>query len=370
LTLNDATQYFSYQNVTNGRVEASSVPPVLGTLSTSNGIFNLNATRGQQNPGPGGYVIEIPGRAALLRPGAAFEPLVPSVAANTCVQLNGPTTFQFISLGSPAQFDLNPRVAYGSLQAQSGGTDWSFSNVKMFTVDGTSLPSTSIPAGVCAESLAGSVISIPITQINSLGNSVSGTMTAAVGPSGFFLMDQGQGNPLLDGAYAGSAGPYGLVGIIQPASPIDTSSVVGKKYLGFKYNPINTIDLGIKDTWPLSFGQIAGTGTTLIGGAFPNDDITQIPATNISIDLGAQDPQNNGLYKSVTVTLPDSYAACSGQPYGGTDASGQPTCVFPGVAVVGTAEGKYAIFVVANDKSLATRGYTPLATFDLILYQQ
>jgi hypothetical protein len=115
----------------------------------------------------------------------------------------------------------------------------------------------------------------------------------------------------------------------------------------------------------------------MTGGAYPNDDVTQTPPSNITIDLGTQDSSNNGLYKSVTVTVPDTYRTCIQQPYGGTDANGKPTCIFQGEAVAGNPSGKYAVFVTVNDLGLQSYAdtavgghFTPYGAMDFFLYQQ
>jgi hypothetical protein len=105
------------------------------------------------------------------------------------------------------------------------------------------------------------------------------------------------------------------------------------------------------------------------GGLFPNDDPRQTPPGNISMDLGQQDSSTNGLYKSVTVTMPDAYNGCTGQSYGGTDANGNPTCILHGVAIAGQVEGKYVLYVSLADRSLETLKL-PGAALEYFLYQQ
>jgi hypothetical protein len=91
----------------------------------------------------------------------------------------------------------------------------------------------------------------------------------------------------------------------------------------------------------------------LMGGDFPNDDVTQTPNSNLSITLGKEDGTYNGLYLNVSVTASDPAQNCAnynGYPSGvmptsGISAQGYNTCTFPGIAVAGNPEGKYAIFV-------------------------
>jgi hypothetical protein len=144
---------------------------------------------------------------------------------------------------------------------------------------------------------------------------------------------------------------------------------VAAKYAGFEFDPID-VTLNRAGSLPVAFGQTAGSGTVITGGAYPNDDVAQTAPSNITLDLGQQDGTSNGLYKNVTVTVPDTFSACATTSFGGTDASGKPTCIFHGVAVAGDPNGKFVIFVTVNDVSLAISHYTADAALEFFLYQQ
>jgi hypothetical protein len=370
LSFDDSSKFYSLQNV--GRGSAA----VLGSFAGSS--FVSMTTNGSTTPGNGGYAVEISGQAAVVRPGNNTIAPVVAVETSNCLTVAKPTTYQFISLGTPDETDPIPHVAYGSLQAATSGVTWNFSNLEMYAFDGTDLKPTALPAGGCGLTAEGFAVTIsPSAATNNL------LTVAQVSPSGYFIMDQGQGEPVnfsFTATPPAATGPLGLVGAQQPSSQLTTSAVVAGQYLGFQFDAVlNTI--GLAGTLPVAFGQTsagqaAGTGTTMNGGAYPNDEITQNPAANITIDLGVQDSANNGLYKSVTVTVPDTYKACIQQPYGGTDANGNPTCIFQGEAVVGNPNGKYAIFVTVNDVSLQNRTnsiaqhLTKYAAMDFFLYQQ
>uniref|UniRef100_A0A372IJY6 Lipoprotein n=1 Tax=Paracidobacterium acidisoli TaxID=2303751 RepID=A0A372IJY6_9BACT len=390
IALDDSSKFFSYQNTEHeGAVIAGSpshTPPLAATLGsfTGSSFYSLTAN-GSTTPGDAGYALEVPGEAVVLRPGN--NTIAPAVGVETsnCLTLTKPTTYQFISLGTPDPDStdggggpaLGPYVAYGSVTAQTNGVTWNFTNLQMFAFDGTNLNATALPAGGCGETALGFAVTIaPSAATNNLNYSLQAS------PSGYFMVDQDQGAPTLFDFAPAQTGPLGLVGVEQPSSQLSTSAVAGAKYLGFEYDAIDDIVLGLPGTLPVAFGQTgasgaSGSGTAITGGAYPNDDVTQTPAANITIDLGTQDSANNGLYKSVTVTVPDTYKACIQQPYGGTDANGNPTCIFKGEAVVGNPGGKYAIFVTVNDLSLQnypdprTGGHvTPYGAMDFFLYQQ
>ena len=199
----------------------------------------------------------------------------------------------------------------------------------------------------CAQSTLG----FAVTAASNSTNPPIATVTMGFGPSGFFLEDNGsqQGSP--QGVVPSNAlgAGVGAIGIVQPSSPVSTSSVVGARYLGFFYEPIPAPSTTSQVTQLVSFGCSGSScanppsPTSIVGGVFPNDDPTQQPAQNISINLGPQDPQNNGLYPSAQVTI-----------------SGVS---LPAVAIVGNPENKYAILLIAQD----TLNVSPVAIY---LFQQ
>ncbi len=404
LTLDDTNNYFSYQNVghdaNNNALGVPGLPlpvPVTGGTAGS-GFFSLTPNVAGSPDGSGGYVVEIPGEGALVRPntqtviasGSVQVPSTPMVAPTvfaasaSCPVLSGNETFQFIALGSQLQNDIYEHVVYGSVQVSGTGTAYTFSNLNMYGFAGDSLSPDALPVGNCGTTQEGYAISMVAPEQYTYylnGNAVSKvtdnfTLTTAISPSGLFIMDQGQGDPYIDsssfGAGIGVSGATDLqelVGVVQPASPLSASSLVGAKYLGFEYDALD-VSLNRAASNPVMFGQTAGSGTVMTGGGYANDDVTQTPVSNITIDLGQQDSANNGLYKNVIVTVPDTYDGCNNVPFGGTDANGNPTCTFPGVAVAGTVAGKFVIFVSVNDLSQSIAHYSPYATLQFFLYQQ
>jgi hypothetical protein len=370
VVLDDANQFFTYADISippydqNGGSQLSY--PIEGNFNGASGFLNL--TLNGMSKGSGGYAIEIPGRAAILRPGNDSTLPVISVAASTsaCQGLAQQTTFEFLPLGSlPADRTLT-YADYGTIQMNSNGLTWSFSNLQMFAWDGTSLNPPTPATGLCSYTKEGYVTTIsPSKETQNL------PWTVSVGPTGYMVIDQGQGNgPAYDGPTVAdpTIGPYGLVGFPEPVSQLDTSSLVSGSYIGFTYDAYAG-EIGRPATQPIAF--TGGSGTVATGGLYPNDDVTQTPPAAITMDLGAQDSKTNGFYPSVTVTMPDVYGGCILQSYGGTDANGNPTCIAHGVAIAASIEGKYVLFVSLKDRSMETISSGLVgADLEYFLYQQ
>jgi hypothetical protein len=344
LTINHTTNSFSASDY------AAQLVPANGLFAFDGGFLNFSQT----NPSPAfqadGFAIEIPGRVAFFRPGfnsfnstqntttSASSP-VAAVPGN-CLGLFD-VTFQFVSLPT-AKWNGASDVAYGSVQVNSvqmgdNGSTWNFSNLTQFTLGNIQTQSQATLAdGVCAQSAVGEVVSIPPSSTGS-GN----TITVAVGPSGILIINNG---PEISGT----------VGLIQPSSALNMSSLLSANYLGFISEPAIPIPLsGLPTANQIASFDCSNSGCkasgSLVGGAFPNDDPTQPANTNITINLGTQNATNNGLFDGATLTIPDPTSACTAPGVPGTDAQGNPTCALPAAAISGNPENKFAIFLIAQD---------------------
>src|SRR6267143_2054296 len=78
--------------------------------------------------------------------------------------------------------------------------------------------------------------------------------------------------------------------------------------------------------------------TGICGGNYDLDDL-KVPGTPFLMELGPEDQTNFGLYKSATIHILDPNKVCN--PTG--------ICALPAVAIVGNPEGKFAIFLIAQD---------------------
>lgn len=346
LTLNNTSNTFSYQPVT---YPASPNAPVSGTIQASHGFTALTA-----NGGPVGYALEVVGRFAILRPGGVNTAPVLAVPEISCYQITGRSRFQYV--GIPADINAGPTLGYGSVVAStdSTGTSWQFENMQGNIVQG--------PATFSAKcGTASSQAAISFTGQQSVLNNVWANpatiptahtnSTISIGPSGFFVADQSDPTQAL---------PTGasVVGVIEPTSALSTSDIALQQYLGFVYQEATPIGLNgvpptLALTFPVAFGLTGSGGTLLVGGDFPNEDVTQAPNSDMSIVLGNQDPTYNGLYQNASITVLDPTENCANyqgpgeNATSGVNAEGYYTCTFPAVAVVGNPGGKYGIFITA-----------------------
>jgi hypothetical protein len=364
LTLDNTNGVFSYQPVT---YPASATT---GSIQVTNGFITLGTT--------GGYALEVEGRAAVLRPGGVTTPVVFTIPQTSCYPITGRVRFQYLPMSiGPSQTVVaaGAGLDYGSVGASTDATgkSWQFDDMQ-----GTVVSGPVSFAGTC--STASNQATISFTGQQSILNDLWGGATAAitantqsniwVGPSGFFVADQS--NP-------GAASPLGasVAGVVEPPSALNTTDVASKKYLGFAYEAAtvggsNGAVAAPTNTSPVAFGQIvASSGTTMTGGEFPYDDVTQPPNVDTVINLGSQSATYNGLYLSVSITVLDPAQNCANYTgfKGGTsgvNAQGYITCTFPGIAVAGNPEGKYALFISSYNWA-ATLGGAPMQVY---LFQQ
>lgn len=304
-----------------------------GTVASSGGFLSLTQTNDSfNNPNASaGVAFEIPGRVAILRQGPSTMPITALVPSG-CPSINGSTKFNFVLLPSSSPTttwtpDTDP--AYGSLSISNSGSTWNFSSFQELTLTGTAatyngtvLPTT-LPVGTCASTAVGTSVYVPWSW-GPTNPPLPLPSTIAVGPSGFYLADQG--------ADTNSYGYPGEFGVIQPSASLNTADILSHSYLGFTYESGADASLLIPESQMAYFTASTPAGN-LSGGAFTNDDPTQPAATNLSINLGAQDKTTNGLYPNAVITNNNQ----------------SPASTYPAVAVVGNPEGKYAIFIIAED---------------------
>ena len=332
---------------------------IIGSVSTVSKYLDLKLTTvpNQLTGQTIGFALELPGQAALIRYGDLFHSLIPLAPANGCTAIGGTVTYNYITIpgaSSPPSWLPNSDSTYGTFQVETKASNWTFSNITQFTLTGASPtnPGTGLPAGFCGIGTDG----YAVTAASSATSPPVATVTMGFGPTGFFLEDNGSAQATPVGVVPSNAlgAGIGAIGGVQPSNPLNTQSVVGMQYLGFYYEP--GIHGGGAVAQLASFGCSGSkcptppSPTAIVGGVFPNtggtspvDEPGQPAAQNVTIDLGTQDPNNNGLYPSATITV-----------------SGVS---LPAAAVVVTLQNSYAMFLIAEDSV----NNVPLAIY---LFQQ
>ena len=332
---------------------------IIGSLQSTNGFLEASLTTippeltGQKI----GFALEVPGRVGLIRYGDLSHPLIPLAPSDACASIGGTVTYDYVTVpgaSSPPSWVPNTDSSYGTFEVTTDGSTWNFANITQFTLTGAApaIPGSGLPAGFCGSGTTGYVV----TAASNATSPPVATVTMGFGPSGFFLEDNGSAQATPVGVVPSNAvgAGVGAIGVVQPSSSLNTQSVVAGQYLGFYYQP--GIAGGGAETQLASFGCSGSScptppsQTAIVGGVFPNtggaspiDEPNLAPAQDVVIDLGTQNPNNNGLYPSAMITV-----------------SG---ITFPAAAVVGSLEQKYVIFLIAED----TVNNVPLAIY---LFQQ
>jgi hypothetical protein len=365
----------------------------LGITATYNEIINNNGIPSYAgtayNPSkPGSFAVELSGQDGGLVQ-MLGQPVQPLVAATQCPSSSA-QTYQFVTIPS-FSWNSTTDTAYGSVEISSSGSDVTFNNISQYILPpavGTGAPPTPQPptqasapqitGGACGPTFFGNITNVPgqlvVTDPGQNGTVLPAQAQIGIGPSGLLVENNGAGAlmagllPPLDYENILGAGT-GAVGLPKPSSALDTSTVVGKQYLGFIY-AAGTANQGV--TWSsnlASFGfPSAPTGSTgcpsvdadassstlIYGGDFPVNPKTGLPDPgpdnssnpsypygkyDFTIDLGPQDASNNGLYRQAKV--------CVGKLYpGNSTGAAYP---FQAVAIAGQLGSQYAIFLIGQD---------------------
>jgi hypothetical protein len=367
LTLDHTENTFSYQPTS---YPMSPTTPASGSLTIVNGFSRLDNA---------GYALEVEGRAVILRPGDITAPPVFAVPQSECYTITGRLRFQYIGMQTGPDGvvgSAGPTLGYGSVVAStdSTGKSWQFQDLEGNIVSGpVSFAGRCNASGSnAAIALSGQTLLDDLWPPNeSIQTSLpSGTQSNIwVGPSGFVVADQ---------SIPALASPIGasVAGVAEPAQPLSTSDLAAHPYLGFLFEPATVPYGGVNPsaviTSPIAFGQIASSGTTMTGGIFPNDDVTQTPNSNIVVNLGKQDATFNGLYTGVSITVLDpaqncaNYTGSGEKATSGINAQGYFTCTFAGVAVAGNPENNYALFISSYNWAAQLGG----APMQMYLFEQ
>jgi hypothetical protein len=330
---------------------------------------------GSANSASAGLAIEIPSRAAILRPGDNTTSPVAMAQQSACFAFTDRIRFVFSAMPAPKQdagFNQS-YVGYGTFAASSSdGKSWQFGDLREYQlpeISGSGGDTPGTPAATieptsftatCSSSNGQAVIT---TDANSAFNY---TPTFQVNQAGYFIEDRSPST------YPDPAKSYlSWVGVAMSASPLSSSDIALGSYAGFVYEPNNSASK--VTTQPVSLTPSPVSVGTLVGGSYPNDDLTQMPGSEYTIALGSQDSQLNGVFPNAKLTMPDPQFYCAvlsqggGPVKSGFDLYGNPICNSSGVAIVAKPEGKYVIYFTSFDGTIEPY-HSHL--FQMYLYQQ
>jgi hypothetical protein len=361
-----------------------------GFLSISENFTTTSLGVVPENPPiTGAWAVEIPGAGVLANflnlrgsasGGASAAPV--AMAENTaCPNFTTKTPFLYVTV---------PKTSLSADTADYGAVNITVQGSAV-TIDATPFligpvgpvaqAASTVTAG-CSNTNLGALTAYPI---NSFG-SPSSVDLISIGGSSFLISrftNLGGG-----GAFGGGTG---VIGVAEPSQPVDVSALVGAKYNGFIYAPLNAAAQQKYDITVLasSFGNHSATSqacsalqasllanngqgaktipvlpsaNTLYGGEFltttgagaVNDPSGASGSENcdVAIDLGIQDSATNGLFPKATVFIGSNYPPFSGSNPWTCSQTGSICAVsFPAAAVVGQLQGQYVIFLVASAAS-------------------
>lgn len=352
----------------------------------------------QTPPLTGAWAVEIPGVGALANllaiSNAGGLPVVAAPAAMaenaTCPDFyTAPANFLYVTVpqlpGAPT-----PTADYGTMEISTIGSAVTFKAQPYLL--GPSALTRSVVTGGCSETYLGPLTAYPLNSFDQSSN----LDLVAIGASGLltssFLPSSGGNTP---SAFGGNSG---VIGVATSSAPVSVSAVVSARYNGFLYapqNPVNTDPLSnapltyditvlasafgddsatsqacstLQSSLAANLGPGAGkipalpSANTVYGGEFlstksgntVNDPTGANGSENcdVAIDLGTQDSNNNGLFSNATIFIGSNYPPFSASnPWICFGTTSICAVSFPAVAVVGSVEGQYVIFVESSATS-------------------
>jgi hypothetical protein len=336
-------------------------------------------------PITGAWAVEIPGAGVLANflslhsagSGVSANAAPVAMAENTaCPNFSSQTPFLYVAV--PRQALTGDTVDYGGVNISVQGSAVTF-NAKPFLI-GPVAQAVSTVTGGCSSTNLGALTAYPL---NSFGTP-SNLELVSMGEAGLFVSNFSSGSTNNLGAFGGRAG---VIGVAEPSAPVDVSAVVGAKYNGFVYAPLNTVpetyDItalasafgddpatsqacsALQSSLMANNGQGAKTvpvlpsANSLYGGEFLT--ITGAGAVNdpsgasgsencdVAIDLGTQDSANNGLFPNATVFIGSNYPPFStANPWICPHLGSACAVSFPAAAIVAKVKGQYVIFLVGS----------------------
>jgi hypothetical protein len=363
-------------------------------VSADTGFLNVTenfATGGsgiisaENPPITGAWAVEIPGAGVLANflslhsagSGLSVSAAPAAMAENTaCPNFSSQAPFLYVTV--PKMSLTGDTADYGGVKISVQGSAVTF-NAMPFLIGPVSQASSTVTGG-CSITNLGSLTAYPL---NSFG-APSNLELISIGGSGLLVSSFTSGSSSAAGAFGGGTG---VIGVAEPSAPVDLSAVVGAKYNGFIYAPLNTapatFDItvlasafgddtatsqacsALQSSLMANNGQGAKTvpalpsANSIYGGEFLTitgtgavNDPTGASGTencDVAIDLGTQDSTNNGLFPNATLFIGSTYPPFSAANPWNCPSTGSACAVsFPAAAVVGKVQGQYVIFLVAS----------------------
>jgi hypothetical protein len=371
-------------------INGSFTTAATGFLAITENYANTTGFPSAQNPPiTGAWAVEIPGAGTLanfLNVNTKVTPATTSaaptaMAQNTaCPDFSSSSPFMYVTI--PYAGMLTDTVDYGLVGISSLGSAVTFST-QPFLVG--AIPQTNaMVTGGCSQTLYGSLTAYPL---NSFSNSGPNPELISIGGSSGLLVSYFNPSAALTlGAFGGGTG---VIGVAVPSSTVNVSSVVSAQYNGFIFSPSNPLkqsngyDITVLasafgndtsssqscSTLQTSLAANNGQGGTvpvlpspnsIYGGEFlstttagtVNDPTGALGSENcdVVIDLGTQDPNNNGLFPNATIFIGSNFPPYSvSNPWSCN--GGVCAVSFPAAAIVGQVQGQFVIFVRASSAS-------------------
>ena len=365
-----------------------------GFLAVTENFATTSSGYGAQNPPlAGAWAVEIPGAGALANllsvnssnaAGPANISAAPAAMADNtaCPDFPSAASFLYVNVPNPVTKSSVDTSNYGIVAIATQGSDITFSATPYLI--GPQSGTASVVTGGCSLSTLGAVTAYPL---NSYGSS-SNVELISIGQSGLLASSfNATGSVSTVGAFGGG---NGVIGVLEPSSPVDASIVVNAIYNGFIYAPKNgvggTYDItvlasafgnhagdspacsALQASIAANHGQGAGTiasvpfTDTIYGGEFltvgssgaVNDPSGALGSENcdVAITLGTQDSNYAGLFPNATIFIGSNYPPFStSNPWNCFGTTSVCAVSFPAAAIVGQVQGKFVIFVTANANS-------------------
>jgi hypothetical protein len=343
-------------------------------------------------PIPGAWAVEIPGAGVLANflslhsagSGLSVSAAPAAMAENTaCPNFTSQTPFVYVTV--PKTNLTGDTADYGTVNISVQGSDVTF-NSTPFLIGAVAGAGSTVTGG-CSNSNLGALTAYPLNSFGTPAN----LELISIGASSFLVSSFSNAGGGGGGVFGGGSG---VLGVAEPSGPVSVSAVVGAKYNGFIYAPLD----GVQPNYDItvlasSFGDYVATSAecsalqsslmanngqgdktvpvlpsanSIYGGEFltitgtgPVNDPSGANGPencDTAIDLGTQDSTTNGLFPNATVFIGSNYPPFSTANHWTCPDTGSICAVsFPAAAVVGQVQGQYVILVVAS------AGTTPAA---------